>query len=173
MGLDTTAYNTITHLPGYQPRDPDDGDYEWDNDILEVFAYRDFPHALDGLPGRDTPHPDMPSFIGGEWFQASGPTATTSSSYLGHNLFRDLIAQRVLGLAESSDVADYPDAPFYDLLWFADNEGCIGPVASRRLADAFNAHPDLDLGEPFANRLYQAFKVSFNLAADTGTVRFH
>jgi len=73
----------------------------------------------------------------------------------------------------------YVDAPFYELIHFADNEGTIGGEAAADLARDF-----IDLGEKVVPRLmvaggdywrgkYEAWAKAFKLAAGTGLVYFH
>ena len=162
MGLCTTAYEFAEHVPGHTASDDD-----WDNDIVRAWAYPEFRRALDGLVGRDE---NCAWGVGGQYYRTSGRDVHTHTSYSGHFNYRGCLARAAHGMSYEAFCKRLdPDMAFFDLLWFADNEGVIGPVASRRLADAYAALPDI--GEYWQSR-HEALGRSFELAADTGLVVF-
>lgn len=171
MGLDITAYDVATHVPGHATDEDDEG---WG--LVQAFAYPDFRRALDGMAGQDD---DIvfgtTTFAGGEWFDVSDASyLEVHWSYGGYNNFRNAIACAALGVDAGEVWAHkerYESRPFFDLINFADNEGVIGPVASRRLADAFLANPNLLIGSDHHQRYLDA-SAAFVLAADTGLVQF-
>ncbi|MFD5195046.1 hypothetical protein ACFVL4_16655 [Bacillus subtilis] len=70
---------------------------------------------------------------------------------------------------------------FQELINFADNEGTIGPVVSKKLAKDFNEHADAareyartlgDAGEVWLY-LYGDWKKAFEMATENGAVNFH
>ncbi|UZD74736.1 hypothetical protein OM992_03295 [Bacillus siamensis] len=73
------------------------------------------------------------------------------------------------------------DTAFQELINFADNEGTIGPVVSKKLAKDFNEHADAareyartlgDAGEVWLY-LYGDWKKAFEMASENGAVNFH
>jgi hypothetical protein len=81
---------------------------------------------------------------------------------------------------EPREVWDNPDKwrdqPFYGLINFADNEGCIGPVWSARLAkeftegrERFARHPSVD---NYDITKYDEWAEAFATAAQNGCVYF-
>ncbi|MBU8594050.1 hypothetical protein [Bacillus subtilis] len=73
------------------------------------------------------------------------------------------------------------DTAFQELINFADNEGTIGPVVSKKLAKDFNEHADAareyartlgDTGEVWLY-LYDDWKKAFEMAAENGAVDFY
>jgi hypothetical protein len=66
-----------------------------------------------------------------------------------------------------------PDGPFYELIWFADNEGCIGPDAAKDLLADFREHEAAYVPPSgWTAATYQDWTRAFELAADGGLVRF-
>ena len=103
----------------------------------------------------------------------------SAGSYGGYGDWRALLC-RVMNGVEPWTVWNNSDkwkhTPFYGLINFADNEGCIGPVWSKRLAEEFEngrlrfaQHPDVD---QYSLDLYDKWSKAFELAADGGFVRF-
>lgn len=123
MGLDISVYAKIEKV--------DCSDKYFDCGHLHYWAYEGFEDRLDGLPEghyvgeRQRAH-DTPSF-----------------SYSGYGAWRNTLAWFACGMS-MDDLAKspklYENKPFFRLIWFADNEGCIGPQSSKVLADDFKQH---------------------------------
>lgn len=185
MGLDITAYSRLQHV-GHHEFDPALNDGEpgprcyYDNHV-QAYAYDCFPASFRGIPilGRKAQHPDI---VDGGCYETTDKTETIdfqAGSYSGYNAWRaDLARQfnpapRVGRGRREPD----PDLPFYELIWFADNEGTIGPEAAYCLLDDFRTHADAYApDEPmpgYWREKYTAWTRAFELAADGGLVRFH
>lgn len=74
------------------------------------------------------------------------------------------------------------DSAFQELINFADNEGTIGPVVSKKLAEDFNEHAGAaiefaltSLGDAWEVwiELYDEWKTAFEMASENGAVNFH
>ena len=174
MGLDITFY------PAMKPIDPDDytaaqfEDMFDDGDVIELFAYRQFPHALDGHNYRDMREYEN-AFITAGFVRPLGATTHASISYRGHCAFRDDLARRFLNTPSAEVIHDnpgrYKDKPFYDLINFAYNEGCLATAACARLAEAFNAnHYPVDADYHY---YWNQLKAGFNHAANGGLACFY
>jgi hypothetical protein len=110
------------------------------------------------------------NFLLGGCFERTADTETRAfraGSYSGYNLWRaDLQAQFNPQCA--------PERPFYELIFFADNEGVIGPEAAADLLKDFEDH-GTSYQTVHANwrGVYDDFTEAFRLAADDGLVDFH
>lgn len=170
MGLDIVAYEKAGKLAGRDRKiRPDgvpdyDGDYPGDGEIV-AFCYTGFERSLRGLEAGAT------YLLGGENF------SFRAGSYGGYNSFRDDLSLAALDVV-AAQVAMAPtmfyDRPFYELIFFADNEGTIGPEAAADLAEDFEAgrstvRPKL---EEWEQEKYDLFDRAFHLAAGSGLVAF-
>lgn len=153
---------------------------DWNERIVPVYTYKEFRHALDGMPDQDREFEEYgTTFVGGRAYKVGGSSKNTfKRSYSGYSAFRRELCRAFL-LAEPEDVWEMPGvfkaAPFYDLINFSDCEGTFGPVASRRIADNFNNHGNpFDKDDAFGRNYdgYKELKEIFNHAADTGIVVF-
>ena len=167
MGLGITAYSNLVaagrHTDGWCQEE----------DHVKAFAYDSFPASFRGIPVLSTSAGGLgEGFFEGGCYALTDATVTHSfsaGSYGGYNRWRaDLQTQ----FNPDRD----PEAPFYELIWFADNEGCIGPDAAKDLLADFREHeaayisPDQFDRE---GRLYRDWLRAFDLAAVGGLVNFH
>lgn len=184
MGLDVTAHEILTPIPGSHSQsctmDPDEA---WESGHHHVFVHQDFPKSFAGFTHTEAGQHNW--IVGTECYQASGePLKWRAGSYSGYGDFRESLAAYV-GVQDIYKVWDspeqYEEIPFFEIIHFADNEGWIGPSACARLAADFEQHKDaylaLRVGEWFQHRYwsekYSAFLDGFKLAAHTGGVNFH
>ena len=157
MGLDITAYRKLEVVEN--PVFDEDGVLEnWDSEFQPgdsmKWSETHFPGRGEGID------PDKVYRYEEEFsFRAGG--------YGGYNRWR-------------SQLGDFKgDVAFQELINFADNEGVIGPVVSRKLAADFIKHEaeakvfakNLDDGEYWLAR-YAEWKHAFEVAADDGAVNF-
>jgi len=176
MGLDITAYSHLRHLgrhTGDKPRCDVEGH-------IEALAYEDFPRSFRGIPilGRYA-NADGSAFLEGGCFEQSAQTDTHAfhaGSYSGYGRWRENLANQFNPQPEVPGETyrgePDPERPFYELIWFADNEGCIGPEAAADLLADFRAHAG-DYQPCFWQDTYHDWTRAFELAADGGLVRFH
>jgi hypothetical protein len=173
MGLDITAYSRLKHVGKHA-----DGwcDESYDDDFnrvhVQAFAYEDFPQSFRGIPVLGTKAASGSAFIDGGCFAVTAETKThafRAGSYGGYNAWRADLQRQFNPLRNA-------DGPFYELIWFADNEGCIGPEAAKDLLADFREHADRYAPgeyEDYFRQKYQDWTTAFELAADGGLVDFH
>lgn len=165
MGLDITAYSNLWRIGAHH-----DNDWCDSEDHIEVYAYDAFPQSFRGIPVVAT----KKDFLYGGCYSTTDKTQTfgfRAGSYGGYGQWRaDLQAQ----FNPQRD----PEGPFYELIWFADNEGAIGPDAARDLLADFREHADSY--NPYApgyadhfREKYQDWTRACELAADGGLIDFH
>jgi hypothetical protein len=180
MGLDVTAYPSIGDLvlpmnitgtpEGPQRRaiwDSQPVQQAGDDDSLLLLTVgaccEDFRSRLDGLSE-------------GYYRRTSKAVHCYSRSYGGYGRFRDALSVAVHGVDSSAIYEreeNYAGRPFVELLRFADNEGAIGPKTSAKLLADFRDHAPASFarGHEYA-RDYNAFRLAFEIAAETGVVIF-
>lgn len=184
MGLDITAYSHLKHI-GKHEIDPalnegEPGPHCYYENHVDTYAYVGFEQSFRGLPilGEDR------GFVFGGCCEHTDATEThgfRAGSYGGYNQWR-------ADLQEWFNPLRVTDGPFYELIWFADNEGCIGPEAAADLLSDFREHADAyaaaHVEDPATGRYstpegdwfrgkYQDWTRAFELAANSGLVRFH
>lgn len=166
MGLDITAYSKLTAVGQHSTSD-------WceDEDHVDAFAYASFPVSFRGIPVLTTESTGSgESFLQGGCHAITDATETHSfhaGSYGGYNRWRE-------GLRQQFNPGLKPDGPFYELIWFADNEGCIGPDAARDLLAEFREHATTYVPrDDYDRSKYVDWTRAFELAADGGLVSFH
>jgi hypothetical protein len=171
MGLDITAYSRLTAVGKHTD------DWCEDDDHVTAMAYDCFPQSYRGLPVLATEQHGGTGFVMGGCYAITPETKThgfRAGSYGGYNQWRADLQQQFNPDRE-------PDGPFYELIWFADNEGCIGPDAAADLLADFrqhaaayapSEHPDY-FREKYFREKYQDWTRAFELAADGGLVSFH
>lgn len=172
MGLDITAYSKLKPV-GKHAKDPalnegepggvDDWCY-YDNHV-QAMAYDEFPQSFRGIPVLG----QYKNFLVGGCFATTPETKTygfRAGSYGGYNAWRENLQQQ---FNPSRD----PEGPFYELIWFADNEGDIGPEAAKDLLADFEAHRAYY--EPYyeGHDPYDDWMKACELAADEGLIDFH
>lgn len=185
MGLDCTSYAKITALPEDYTPPTTPGEYgveevDWDSlydaNILRAYTNTCFPRAMDGLPGGHDPDPEAPNFLGSRWYQLEDPGPTTHASYVGHSDLRRTIMETYWDTDVPFDAGaatEYIEgAPFIDLLYFADNEGILGPEACARLAADFEkADPDL-IEDAWRRKRFLSWRDAVRHAAHGGAILF-
>jgi len=185
MGLDTTAYRHHKLLPDLLEKSNNISDDDYDefydslyaNNQKLIFAYDNFPHALEGFgvtPFKlDAPWARDSHFLTVGY--ASGETGpTTQCSYSTHTVYRE-------ALCDYFSVTFGPglsrELPFYDLIWFADNEGTLGPAACKRLLEDYQTFSVDMLGiadYPYhLARYHQQWYDAVSWAAQDGFIDFH
>lgn len=166
MGLDITAYRRLRKVApgeGKHPKYDDETDYE--NGYVRVYVNADFSAQSAGIDSEAI-------------YKAEESHGFRAGSYSGYNAWRDELA-RLAGFDGAESVWSNANAlvglPFVELINFSDCEGVIGPAVSAKLARDFaelqskaDAHPD----EWFREK-YGEWRRAFEMAADSGAVRFH
>lgn len=193
MGLDITAYSHLKHVGKHmkdtalnegEPGGPDDWCY-YDGHV-QAFAYDCFAASFRGIPILSTKAYGSSTFFQGGCYEITDQTEThrfRAGSYSGYNHWRSDLARQFnpapieVGIRPSMTEPD-PDKPFYELIWFADNEGSIGPEAARDLLADFREHADRYQPESagytdYYREKYADWTRAFELAADDGLVYFH
>lgn len=179
MGLDITAFSNLTyvgHCPDVREDDHAFDPETYDRRHIEAYAYDTFPHALLGVPELRTFSGNYGSrFLTGGCFAPTGKTETHSAgrSYGGYNRWRADLADRFNPYRDGGQPA--PEGPFYELIWFADNEGTICQVAATNLLASFRQY-ELEYAaghESYDVDFYRDFLRACELAADGGLIDFH
>lgn len=173
MGLDATAYSQLTKIEN--PELDEDGYF--DGDGVQFYDNADFPGRIEGIEGKPTV------------YAYSEAIECYSGGYGGYSGWREELAKlagypaaavkRAIFLPEElrhDHGATLAGAgPFYELIYFSDCDGTIGPVISAKLAkdfaglqEAADAHPD-----PIFRARYGDWRTGFELAANGGAVKFH
>ncbi len=158
MGLDITAYKQLTKVAVAVDKDSeplDGGEY------FHAYANPDFPGREEGVE-----HHAYYSFVQDFAFRAG--------SYSGYGDWRRQLAD-LAGWPSYEAVQDATDGPFFELLWFADNEGTIGPVVSAKLAGDFAAYQSRadKHHDAWFREKYTKWRAAFEMARDNGAVSFH
>ena len=186
MGLDITAYSHLTYVGHHPVERPDNNGlchlrYDADDNKFHVpaYAYDSFPHALLGIPEvKPSPYPDI---VTGGCFEVTEKTEShgfQAGSYSGYNAWRGDLAERFNPYRDNGQPS--PEGPFYELIWFADNEGTIGELAAvslladfrQREAEYRAAHLGTERGDYFVEK-YAGWLRACELAADGGLIDFH
>lgn len=170
MGLDVTAYKNLKKETLVVSED-DDAGYElgW----FRAYVNPDFPERAEDVEDR-------------AWYSYEECCDGISRSYGGYSVWRNQLAE-LAGWPIDSHETDSgrrshaasawkaTGGPFWELIFFADNEGVIGARISAKLAKDFadyqqkaDAHPD----EWFRSG-YADMRRAFELAACNGCVDFH
>lgn len=168
MGLDITAYSHLKLLGTHV----DVEDWCEDDDHLQAYAYSSFPASFRGIEITS----NKGELIMGGCYETTPRTEETrfrAGSYGGYGDWRR-------DLSHQFNPEEDPDLPFYELIYFADNDGCIGPEAARDLLADFREHREKYLPgerdeywEKHYRELYDHWTRAFELAAEDGMVRFH
>lgn len=126
MGLDIHGYGILTEVP--------DGDNDPDGYDFIAFDNPDFPGRCEGL--KD-----------GMFYRAGADAHAPSMSYGSYNRWREQLAElagyprvSVRGEREPRHtLGAYAkgSGPFYELVWFSDCEGTLGPAVCAKLAADF------------------------------------
>lgn len=159
MGLDITAYKNLKVVEN--PQVDEDGELlnwetEWQPGVSMEWSEKHFPGRGEGI--------DYKAVY--TWEEGYGFHA---GSYSGYNWWRSKLEE----FAEGDS--------FQELINFADNEGVIGPVVSKKLLKDFTENEERvvkfadtlgDKGEWWINK-YKEWEKAFEMAADNGAVDFH
>jgi hypothetical protein len=177
MGLDIRAYSRLTYVGHHEEWTDEDAHYEQHH---EAYSYDEFPHALMGLPDIRRSE-SVAQFITAGCFAETAETEShgfRAGSYSGYGAWRRDLADRFNPYRENGQPS--PEGPFYELIWFADNEGTIAQLAAVNLLAAFRqheveyraAHADAGQGDWFVAK-YADWMRACELAADDGLIDFH
>ncbi|MCM3425575.1 hypothetical protein [Bacillus paralicheniformis] len=162
MGLDIRAYKNLKVVEN--PQFDEEGLVNWESEWMPgdsmKWSEKHFPGRGEGID-PDTVYTWEDSFS----FRAG--------SYSGYGLWRSQLDK----FRDKFRI----DHGFSELINFADNEGVIGPVVSKKLAKDFNDHKKA--AELFARTLgqygeywidlYKTWKKAFEMASENGAVEFH
>jgi hypothetical protein len=182
MGLDITAYSRLKHIGKHAEECEEQYDPEtYDRIHVHAYAYTEFPDSFRGIPIVGTKHYRSSEFIEGGCYAITDETEThrfRAGSYSGYNRWREDLARQFNPAPITFDrgprmAKPEPEKPFYELIWFADNEGTIGPEAALDLLADFDLHVNLYEGDEYARSKYADWHKAFKLAADGGLVDFH
>jgi hypothetical protein len=158
MGLDITAYKKLKIVENSildEDGNPVNWETEWKPGVSMEWSEQHFPGRGEGIdPNTVYTWEDEFGFRAG--------------SYTGYNWWRNK-------LEEISD-----GESFQELINFADNEGVIGYVVSKKLAKDFTENEEravefakkLDESEWWLNQ-YRNWKRAFEIASENGAVDFH
>lgn len=178
MGLDITAYSNLIHI-GRHIKDPECNEGEpcglddccYQEDHIFACAYDSFPQSFRGIPTIGTMKSNGPhAFLLGGCYEETLKTVKhrfRAGSYGGYNAWR-------ADLQHQFNPNRDPDMPFYELIWFSDCEGTIGPEACADLLADFQGHASRY--QPQAHwwiNSYADWTRAFDLGADGGLVDFH
>jgi len=185
MGLDITAYSNLQHIGLHQfdleENEGEPGPWCFDEDHVQAFAYDSFPRSFRGIPILAAPTGFPAQFLFGGCFAMTEGTDVHrfhAGSYGGYNQWRSNLADQfnpapvTAGLRPSMAEPD-PDRPFYELIWFADNEGSIGAKAAADLLEDFRTHEATYRPAWDGDTKYKAWMRACELAAQSGLIRFH
>jgi hypothetical protein len=184
MGLDITGFSNLRYLGHHEV--PEHSEHPYDPETyervhVEALAYDAFPHALMGIPNQRLKTYSTSQFITCGCFELTEKTeqhAFRAGSYGGYNRWRQDLADRFNPYRDNGRPG--PEGPFYELIWFADNEGTIGELAATSLLGNFRqyeveyraAHLGSEMGDYFVEK-YADWLRACELAADSGLIDFH
>jgi len=166
MGLDITAYSHVKKL-AKSCSDEDLEDYEACCKHQHIRA-RVVPDFADRLPSgagcyKSTPKTKEHRFPAG--------------SYSYYNAWRTRLSQIILNVPAEivwHNLEEYANQPFFELIYFSDAEGTMGPAASKRLYETFVEFREMVQKEDeYFRRLYDDMTEAFKLGAQHGLVQFH
>lgn len=170
MGLDITAYSHLNPVGAHADSWCDNDDH------TRAFVYDCFPQSFRGIPVLSTETIGSSDFLIGGCYEPTDRTETLdfhAGPYHGYGAWRD-------DLRRQFNPDKHPDQPFYELVFFADNEGCIGPDAAsdlyadfREYADRYKPAPDDWPVQPWYRGRYDDWMQACKLAADGGLIHFH
>ena len=159
MGVDCTAYERVTLVRACTTNSLSDDDWDAISEAGDLF--------LDNLPVFAARGDGMPEGI----YHPTGKTLGWSSSYPGYGRFRQALCLAALHV-EPEVVWDnydtYAAQPFAPLIYFADNEGFLGPETCKRLA----ADAEVPLDVPGYDDAWKRWQAMFKLAAGAGVITY-
>lgn len=150
MGLDVYAYSGIELVDA--DRDADDGEVKFF--IENVFEDRAKDLINEGV------------------YRYAETYGFTAGGYIGYNFWRNRLAI-MAGFASDKDAFKADGGPFWELIYFSDCQGVIGPEVAKKLANDFAQYDEQAkaIDDYFYDR-YANFKAAFELASNNGAVRF-
>lgn len=111
------------------------------------------------------------------WYTYCDTMHFAAGSYGGYNRWREELAA-LLGTTPGKIWDNPQPGPFMELINFADNEGCFGPVVSAKLAKDFvdwqdraNAQSN-KIEHQFFMQYYNLWRKAFEMASNCGAVKF-
>jgi hypothetical protein len=181
MGLDITAYSNLTYVGHHAEWADEDAHYDQHH---EAYAYLGFPHALLGIPNVSEKQGYSETFLSGGCFETTEKTESyrfRAGSYSGYSRWRQDLAARFNPYRDGGRGEPDPEKPFYELIWFADNEGTIGQLAAVNLLVDFRqheaayqaAHASGTYEGDWFHESYADWTRACELAADGGLIDFH
>jgi hypothetical protein len=110
-----------------------------------------------------------------------------AGSYGGYNAWREDLAKLAgypalqeerygqVSLRHDAGAQDAGKGPFYELIYFSDCEGTIGPVVSAKLAKDFADFQEKanSFGDDYWRKKYGEWRLAFETASENGAVSFH
>ena len=189
MGLDITALSQLK--PVEIPEDIEiwsDEYYDWEADqegsVWSIRGHSHFPLQAEGIED-------------GSYIATGEDLGFRAGSYSGYGMWRDWLSKAAYNLSaeqvwDGVDTEGYTGRPFEELINFADNEGIIGPIASKKLYRDFIRYEDKVMDEvdswylkqhpteeinlddfKWFQEKYHDWKNAFRIASDGGAVMFH
>src|ERR1700743_239096 len=193
MGLDCTAYSHLWAVGKHTDSWCTDEDKGGDLEHIRAFAYEGFEPSMDGLPIIGKLTSTGSAYVDGGCYKITEKTEEfgfRAGSYGGYNQWRSDLATLFnpyrnqehdeRGRLVKYDAPD-PDKPFAELIWFADNEGTIGPLAAAPLLADFKEHEveyrrthSAPSGEDrYYVERYRDWMHACELASQDGLIDFH
>lgn len=165
MGLAVTAYKKIRIV---------ENDLD-DEDLLRILVNPAFPGRADDLVDGATY--DYADSMRG-WsapYSSYGEWRNQLAALAGYPAVDHADGRRGVRKLHTAGAWAMNGGPFWELINFADNEGCIGAVVSAKLARDFAEHQSkADAhSDPWFRERYAQWRSVFEFAADGGAVEFH
>jgi hypothetical protein len=161
MGLDVTVYQNIQVLNPTN-KEIEDMDYDFIAFVID-----------------DAFKPRIKNLIEDAFYSGDNVYDDISYAYSYHSRFRNMLGI-LIGL-KNSEWTDgeklKPEMDFFELLWFADNEGCIDWETSEKLYNDFKRNQEkanelFGYDEDFIFN-YERWTKAFYLGKEKGVIKFH
>lgn len=178
MSLRITAYSNLKPVGKHV----DSGQCP-EKDHVVAFCHQTFTQSFRGIPVLSIDHDNGYTFLNGGCFEVTDQTqrfsfhAGTHGQPGTYSVWREHLAKQFNPyVLPHRGIQDWeepePDLPFYELLWFANNEGSIGPEAAADLLVDYRqckgVYKPMGGWDPFDD-----WGRAFELAADNGLIHFH
>jgi hypothetical protein len=163
MGLDITAYSHLESV-GCCNLDLDSCDEALHT---RAYVYSSFPQSMRGLIAYGSED----NFTLSGCFKKTAITEVYdfhAGSYSGYGQWRNRLQVEFNPYMTES-------GPFYELIWFSDCEGAIGPDAASDLFEDFliHDHKAESLEQPYFYDQYKEWTLACSLARASGLIEFH
>ena len=172
MGLDVSYFERVEFV-----KDSADREYDgYDEGLRRLYPFPDNAELATRADG-----------LASGWYRIEGESGDfLAGSYNGYNRWREQLAKMAHNATPEEiwkDQEAWRGKAFFELIHFADNEGCIGPQTSAKLARDFAEHQER--AEAFAKTLpgpldgkwfidkYNRWRKAFETARHGGAVMFH